>query len=191
LFRVYHRRMWRLSGALLVSVGGCALLSACTPPNDGGASSATSPSSWSDGISDGATSSAQNATSATSHGGRWEHADELSNFRIASPRVRSIHFAGEYDADVRTNQAASAYPSLGPAQALATGAIVVETLRRPASEAVVVYLVMSKIRSADENSAWEYLVLNPSSEIEQRGALPLCERCHTEAPHDHLYGRAP
>ena len=25
--------------------------------------------------------------------------------------------------------------------------------------------------------------------LDQRGRLPLCERCHAEAPHDHVFGR--
>jgi hypothetical protein len=35
---------------------------------------------------------------------------------------------------------------------------------------------------------WEYLVLDATGRIEQRGRLALCARCHADAPHDHLFG---
>jgi hypothetical protein len=35
---------------------------------------------------------------------------------------------------------------------------------------------------------WEYLVVTPAGRVEQRGILPLCARCHADAPHDHLFG---
>jgi hypothetical protein len=39
-----------------------------------------------------------------------------------------------------------------------------------------------------EGGDWEYLVLTPAGEATQRGRLPLCKRCHAEAPNDHLFG---
>lgn len=88
------------------------------------------------------------------------------------------------------NDAAAAYPSLGPQRRLDAGAVVVEALYDPGADAVVTYLGMAKSRAEGGKEAWEYLVIAPSGEIEQRGLLPLCERCHAEAPDDHLFGHA-
>lgn len=35
---------------------------------------------------------------------------------------------------------------------------------------------------------WDYIVLSPTGQVESRGPLPFCSRCHAEAPHDHLFG---
>jgi hypothetical protein len=36
---------------------------------------------------------------------------------------------------------------------------------------------------------WEYLVLDVEGAIVERGELPLCQRCHSEAP-DSVFGAA-
>jgi hypothetical protein len=35
---------------------------------------------------------------------------------------------------------------------------------------------------------WEYVVVAPDGTVEDRGALPLCARCHADAPADSLFG---
>jgi hypothetical protein len=35
---------------------------------------------------------------------------------------------------------------------------------------------------------WEFIVVSPDGHVEDRGPLPLCARCHAEAPRDHLFG---
>ena len=37
---------------------------------------------------------------------------------------------------------------------------------------------------------WEFLVVSPDGLVEAPSPLPLCARCHAEAPHDHLFGGA-
>lgn len=85
---------------------------------------------------------------------------------------------------------AGVYPALGPESRLAPGATLVERLFAPGAAAPLTYFVMVK-RAPGFDAAggdWEYLVVSPGAEIEQRGTLPLCGRCHAEAPHDHLFG---
>jgi hypothetical protein len=38
---------------------------------------------------------------------------------------------------------------------------------------------------------WEYLVVAPTGEIEARGRLPGCARCHAEAPAAGVFGPPP
>lgn len=125
----------------------------------------------------------------------WERAPELPSYTLATPRARSQHFTGELEAEVRVNPAASPYPRLGPARPLPPGAILVESHYRPGGTEPVALLAMMKHPPGYDPQAgdWEYLVVTPAGEATQRGRLPLCQRCHAEAPHDHLFGgpRAP
>ena len=35
---------------------------------------------------------------------------------------------------------------------------------------------------------WEYAVVTPTGDVETRGSLAPCVRCHAEAPSDRLFG---
>jgi hypothetical protein len=39
-----------------------------------------------------------------------------------------------------------------------------------------------------EGGDWEYLIVEPSGSIVRRGKIPLCARCHAEAPHNFIFG---
>lgn len=172
--------------ALRALMGICALPFACATPSEPLATSNSSASAWSS--VDGAESS-KVPPKASRKGDRWEHFDKLTSFRKATPRLRSLHFAGDRDAEVLTNDQASVYPDLGPERDVAPGAVLVEALYAQGADTAVAYLAMVKFRSDSGNEAWSYAVVKPSGEAEEQGLLPLCERCHTEAPHNHLYGR--
>lgn len=120
----------------------------------------------------------------------WELAPELKSFVLVTPRARSQHFAGDLEAEVRVNPPASDYPRLGPSRRLPAGSALVETHYRPGSVEPVVLLAMVKRAPSYDPEAgdWEYLILTPSGEATYRGRLPLCRRCHAEAPHDHVFG---
>jgi len=164
----------------------CAFLSlACTPGGDAGASSAADPSGWS---SPGGASSAAPSAAPSALASRFELVDRLGSLRKATPRLRSQHLAGDYDGEVLVNEAASAYPTLGPSRPLGEGAVLLEALYRQEQTEVAVYFAMVK-QPAGSASPWAYLVVEPNGRIQQQGVLPLCERCHTEAPHDHVFGR--
>ena len=163
------------------------LTAACTPAADTSSTSAADPSAWStEGAAPRPTSSAPSVSNAPH---RWELADRLSSLRKATPRARSQHLAGEHEAEVLANDEAAAYPALGPQRPLAAGAVLVEALYTAGSADVALYLAMAK-RAPAQGGEWEYLVVRADGQVEQRGRLTLCERCHTEAPDDHVFGRA-
>jgi hypothetical protein len=121
----------------------------------------------------------------------WELAREISTFSVASPRGRSQHFTGELEADVRINAAAGGYPALRGNQPLPPGAVFLAAHYLPGSAEVVVLLAMVKRPPGYDSAAgdWEYLILTPTGEATHRGRIALCQRCHAEAPRDHLFGR--
>jgi len=163
------------------------LTAACTPSADTSSSSAADPSAWSnEGPAPRAATSAPTAPRAPH---RWELADRLGSLRKATPRARSQHLAGEHDAEVLTNDEGAPYPAVGPQRPLGGGAVLVEALYAPGSSDVALYFAMAK-QPPTQGGAWEYLVVRADGQVEQRGRLALCERCHAEAPEDHVFGRA-
>ncbi|WP_437592748.1 hypothetical protein [Sorangium sp. So ce1000] len=120
----------------------------------------------------------------------WELAGQLASFQPVVGRARSEHFTGEMEAEVRINAAAAPYPQLGPDRVLPPGAAVVELHYRAGSSDPATLLAMVKRPAGydPDGGNWEYLVLTPEGTSIHRGALPLCKRCHAEAPHDHLFG---
>jgi len=122
---------------------------------------------------------------------RWDLEAQLRALRPVIKRGRSGHLTGELDADVLAREAGT-YPMIGPESRLPPGATLVERLLEPGGTAPAAYFVMVK-RAPGFDAAggdWEYLIIAPSGKIEQRGILPLCARCHAEAPHDRLFGGA-
>ncbi|WP_437817979.1 hypothetical protein [Sorangium sp. So ce1078] len=120
----------------------------------------------------------------------WELAGQLSTFKPATGRARSQHFTGDMEAEVRINAAAAPYPALGPDRVLPPGAAVVELHYAAGSSEPVTLLAMVKRSTGydPDGGDWEYLVLTPQGTSTHRGALPLCKRCHADAPHDRLFG---
>ncbi|WP_434047006.1 MULTISPECIES: hypothetical protein [Sorangium] len=120
----------------------------------------------------------------------WELAPQLASFKRATDRARSQHFTGELEGEVRINAAASPYPVLGPGHVLLPGAAVVELHYPAGSTEPVTLLAMVKQPAGydPDGGDWEYVILTPQGTSTHRGALPLCKRCHADAPHDHLFG---
>lgn len=123
-------------------------------------------------------------------GGRWELAGRLRTFRRATSRGRSQHMNGDMEAEVLASEEASVYPTLGPLRRLPGGAVLVEAHYAAGSAAPEVYFAMVKRAPGFDPAGgdWEYLIVEPSGDVAQRGRLPLCARCHAEAPHDRLFG---
>lgn len=113
---------------------------------------------------------------------RWERADELSSLRKVGPRSPSSHLTGDLESEVLVNEAAGAYPVLGPNRRLPTGALLVQALGKPGSGETLTLFVMAK-----QPDGWDFLILEPNGDVVKRGD-PLCRRCHAEAPHDFLFG---
>jgi hypothetical protein len=120
----------------------------------------------------------------------WEFVPEMSTFALATPRSRSQHFNGEFEAEVRINPAATGYPTLGRGQALPPGSALLAPHFAPGQTEPVVLLAMVKGPPGYDATAddWEYLILTPTGEATHRGRLPLCKRCHAEAPRGHVFG---
>lgn len=120
----------------------------------------------------------------------WELAAQFASFKPATVRARSQHFTGELEAEVRINTAAAPYPALGPDRVLPPGAALVQ-LHYPAgsSEPVTLLAMVKRPAGYDPDGGdWEYAIVTPQGNATHRGALPLCKRCHADAPHDHLFG---
>lgn len=121
---------------------------------------------------------------------RWAPFGALASFRRTVVSGRSQHFAGAHDAEVLANGNAVMYPALGPSRTLPPGAVLIELDRPRGNDPVIAHLAMTKRAPGFDPTGgdWEYLVLDPTGNIEQRGILAACARCHAEAPHDHVFG---
>ncbi|WP_437736718.1 hypothetical protein [Sorangium sp. So ce1335] len=120
----------------------------------------------------------------------WELAAQLASFKPATGRARSQHFTGELEAEVRINAPAVPYPALGPERVLPPGAALV-AFHYPAgsSEPVTLLAMVKRPAGYDPDGGdWEYAIVTPQGTSTHRGAIPLCKRCHADAPHDHLFG---
>jgi hypothetical protein len=82
----------------------------------------------------------------------------------------------------------AAYRSLTPGLRLPAGTIIAAFHRNRVTGAAGSVYAMQK----HPDGAWEYVVIAPDGAIEARGTVPLCARCHAEAPADSVFGvRAP
>jgi hypothetical protein len=118
---------------------------------------------------------------------QWERWSELSAYRVAIARAPSQHLAADHEGETLANDSATAYPDLGPARLLPAGAVLVQRLYATGSNVPEVVLAMEK---QPGDAAWEFLVLDASGLVTERGALETCGRCHAEAPHDSVFGKA-
>lgn len=119
--------------------------------------------------------------------GAWTELQTASGWEAAGPEFLSQgHAAGRYLATVRVSpEAMEAYRRLVTGFSVPTGAWVVKFHRDAKSEEPGPVYAMHKAQSG-----WEFLVVDPGGAIRERGALPLCQRCHAEAVADHLFGVA-
>jgi hypothetical protein len=120
----------------------------------------------------------------------WDLAVQLRRLHPASPRTPSEHLTGQLDGEILADDGAAAYPALGPLRPIPAGATLVERLLlRGTPELAATFAMVKRAPGYDPPGGdWEYLVLDAAGRIEQRGRLPLCARCHADAPHDHLFG---
>jgi hypothetical protein len=116
----------------------------------------------------------------------WREFDEAKKFPEARAPFTSLgHGALNYSIDVRVDPAhLEAYRTLSPGGALSPGAIVIATHQsQRVVDATSVYVMMKHAPST-----WEFLVLDADGVVDTDGDRSLCERCHAEAPADHLFG---
>jgi hypothetical protein len=116
----------------------------------------------------------------------WEHFAEASTWPKVIERASARgHATGEYSVDVRVAPAfCDEYRRLTAGQTLPVGTIIAAFHRnRVTGDAASIY-AMSKRGSG----SWDYVVAEPNGAIVARGDLPLCARCHAEAPADSVFG---
>ncbi len=167
----------------MASVCAAALLAACSPePGSRGGARRADPG-WSD--------SPRPAESAAPprRDERWDVAEHLRPLQPATRRARSEHLGGDLDGEVLASPS-SGYPLRGPAGVAVAGTTLVERLFGAERADPVAYFVMIKQAPGYDPAGgdWEYLVVTPDGHVEDRGKLPLCARCHAEAPRDRLFG---
>jgi len=117
---------------------------------------------------------------------RWERLGEARSWPLAAPPfLASGHGGGQYTMEVRVSASAvEDYRLLTAGKQWTPGTSVAAFhLRRQDGAAASIY-AMTKL----PEGRWEYLVAAPDGTIEARGALPLCARCHADAPADSLFG---
>jgi hypothetical protein len=119
----------------------------------------------------------------------WDLAAQLRALRPAAPRARSEHLGGDLEGEVLASPG-SGYPMRGPASVVPAGATLVERLFPQGAPGASLYFAMVKRAPGYDPAGgdWEYLVAAAGGQVEERGKLALCARCHAEAPHDHLFG---
>ncbi|MEP7123297.1 MAG: hypothetical protein ABJE95_20390 [Byssovorax sp.] len=120
----------------------------------------------------------------------WDLVAQLRRLHPASPRTPSEHLNGQLDGEILADEGAAAYPALGPLRPIPAGATLVERLYpRGAADVAATFAMVKRAPGYDPAGGdWEYLVVDGAGHLEQRGRLPLCARCHADAPHDHLFG---
>ncbi len=115
---------------------------------------------------------------------RWDHVDALLSLRIAREAMRSSHFVGEPEATIRANEIAARYGRPGPP--LPGGSLIVVTHER--QEGIVHFAMARPAAPAGQPARWDYAVIDAAGWVVESGRIPLCVRCHEEAPGDELFG---
>lgn len=132
------------------------------------------------------------AASAEASSEPWEHASKLPALISIDDRVLPSrgHNPPFWSGHVKVNGALDAtYRALGPESHVAVGAIAVEEHRDSEGKPGPTYAMVKRDAGFDvQGGDWEYLVLDGAGRVEQRGVIPLCARCHADAPVDRLFG---
>ncbi|MCC6646691.1 MAG: hypothetical protein IT374_14100 [Polyangiaceae bacterium] len=122
----------------------------------------------------------------------WEHAAALPALASIDDRVLPSrgHNPPFWSGHVKVNDALLAtYRALGPESAVQVGAIAVEAHKDSEGRPGPTYAMVKREAGFDTAGGdWEYLVLDGAGQVEQRGVIPLCARCHADAAVDHLFG---
>ncbi len=77
----------------------------------------------------------------------------------------------------------ASYRSLTPSSVFAPGSVLAAFHRTASAEAGPVFAMVK-----EEKSGWTYVAADASGHLDRTADLELCERCHTEAPFDGLFG---
>jgi len=122
--------------------------------------------------------------------GPWALASTVDDLFIERESAPTEHLSGGFSAEIRVSSDAKGYGDPARSQPLPEGAMIVEVLRSPGSDVVEAFFVMLKRAPGYDATGhdWEYLVVRRDAQIEDRGRIALCARCHAEASSEHLFG---
>ena len=177
-----RRRDATQATALLLAFSG-ALLGACT----------RGPGLLMPGVSDQAPRAPDHTVPAAPASAQlWEHTAELESFLLIDERQLPSrgHNPPHWSGRVKVNAVLEpVYRALGPSSAAEPGSVAVESHQTPDGQPGLQYGMVKHEAGFDSNGGdWEYLVMNAEGQVESRGALAFCARCHADAPQDHLFG---
>jgi hypothetical protein len=126
---------------------------------------------------------------------RWERADEISGYRqVGKAFVSRGHFAGRWRVQIAVNDiAAPTYGDLAPSSHFAAGSVLVKTHFDAESGAAGPIFARIKREPGffPGGDDWEYVALTASFQVEERGPLAFCARCHAEAVADGTFALPP
>ncbi len=116
---------------------------------------------------------------------RWDRYEEVLSWPPQKSFPSLGHFSARYTGAVHVDAGArDAYLKLVPGSSLPIGSIVAELHSDTETGRRGPLFAMHKIAT----DRWEYLVVDPQGLVEERGALPLCQRCHADGVADQLFG---
>jgi len=126
-------------------------------------------------------------------GAAWEMFGEVAGYRKLSkaPFPSQGHFDGRWIAEVRANDfAAPEYVKLPSPATFPKGSVVVQThTERTGGTAGPVFAMVKRDPGYfPAGGDWEYVVTFADGRLQDRGPLPLCARCHADAPSGWLFG---
>lgn len=120
----------------------------------------------------------------------WERFLELPSYLPMGRRFASGgHLAGRYHGQVVANElAAEKFANLVHKTRMPEGAVLVEIHSTEGREQGPIFAMVKREPGYfPEGSDWEYVVLGAEGKVQASGKLPLCARCHAEAPADGLF----
>ena len=116
---------------------------------------------------------------------RWGRFSEARSWPLAASPFSSAHGTGEYSVSVRVSRPyADLYAGLVADHSWPVGMTVAAFHERTEPREAGSVYAMTKTA----NGRWSYVVARADGVIEAEGVLPLCARCHAEAPADYLFG---
>ena len=101
------------------------------------------------------------------------------------------HFAGQWTAEVSLNETArDAYANLAASTKFAVGSLLVKrhASTKDAGPATTFAMVKRDPGFFPHGGDWEYVVLDASERLEERGKIAACARCHAEGNADWVFG---
>ena len=108
---------------------------------------------------------------------------------VGKPFVSKGHFAGRWNAEVAVNETArSTYMNLGASSRFAVGSLLVKRHAAASGPGPIFAMAKRDPGFFPEGGDWEYVVIDATGRLEERGKLAVCARCHAEANADSIFG---